>query len=110
MVTVLWQPENLIRRMRLGEFVELADVRETGSPTSTLSTSASSLHPRSSSREMDAFTYTVTSKTEETVLPPINEDSGSGSSGSCVVCKEDTELPPLNEDSGSGSSGSCTIA
>ncbi|KAJ7119461.1 hypothetical protein C8R44DRAFT_982184 [Mycena epipterygia] len=63
----------------------------------------------SSSRIMDAFTYT-TSKVEETVLPPVNEDSGSGSSGSCVVCKEDSDLPLVNEDSSSGSSGSCIIA
>jgi hypothetical protein len=59
---------------------------------------------------MDAFTYTVPSKVEETVLPPVNEDSGTGSSGSCVVCREDTDLPPINEDSGTGSSGSCVIA
>ncbi|KAJ7471795.1 hypothetical protein FB451DRAFT_1559023 [Mycena latifolia] len=69
-----------------------------------------SSHP--SSRVMDAFTYTVAwnLKAEETVLPPVNEDSGTGSSGSCVVCREDTELPPVNDDSGTGSSGSCVIA
>ncbi|KAJ6569301.1 hypothetical protein B0H19DRAFT_1373520 [Mycena capillaripes] len=59
---------------------------------------------------MDAFTTTVSTKAEEIILPPVNEDTGSGSSGSCVVCKEDTDLPPVNEDTGSGSSGSCVIA
>ncbi|KAJ6514630.1 hypothetical protein DFH09DRAFT_1332984 [Mycena vulgaris] len=56
---------------------------------------------------MDAFTKTVPTKSEEVVLPPTNEDGGTGSSGSCVVCKEDTTLPPMNEDGGTGSSGSC---
>ncbi|KAJ7730906.1 hypothetical protein DFH07DRAFT_969025 [Mycena maculata] len=82
--------------------------------------SAASLHPSSDSssspahssfRAMDAFTTTtIPSRTEETVLPPVNDDSGTGSSGSCVVCKEDTSLPPVNNDSGTGSSGSCVIA
>ncbi|KAJ6572760.1 hypothetical protein DFH09DRAFT_1312541 [Mycena vulgaris] len=58
---------------------------------------------------MDAFTKTVPTKSEEIVLPPTNEDGGTGSSGSCVVCKEDTALPPMNEDGGTGSSGSCTL-
>ncbi|KAJ6577482.1 hypothetical protein B0H19DRAFT_1370673 [Mycena capillaripes] len=57
---------------------------------------------------MDAFTAT-TSKVEDVVLPPVNEDDGNGSSGSCVVCKEDTSLPTVNEDDGNGSSGSCSI-
>jgi hypothetical protein len=60
---------------------------------------------------MDAFTITtVSTKTEEIILPPVNDDSSTGSSGSCVVCREDTDLPPVNEDSGTGSSGSCVIA
>ncbi|KAJ7510503.1 hypothetical protein B0H11DRAFT_2269858 [Mycena galericulata] len=58
---------------------------------------------------MDSFT-TTTSKVEDIVLPPVNDDNGTGSSGSCVVCKEDTELPPVNDDNGTGSSGSCVIA
>ncbi|KAJ7760703.1 hypothetical protein DFH07DRAFT_957538 [Mycena maculata] len=58
---------------------------------------------------MDSFTAT-TSKVEDVVLPPVNEDGGTGSSGSCVVCKEETSLPPVNEDGGTGSSGSCIIA
>ncbi|KAJ6570068.1 hypothetical protein DFH09DRAFT_1362733 [Mycena vulgaris] len=58
---------------------------------------------------MDSFTAT-TSKVEDIVLPPVSDDSGTGSSGSCVVCKEDTSLPAVNEDSGTGSSGSCVIA
>lgn len=58
---------------------------------------------------MDAFTYTVSAKAED-VLPPVSEDSGTGSSGGCVVCKEDTDLPPVNEDSGTGSSGGCVVA
>ncbi|KAJ6514628.1 hypothetical protein DFH09DRAFT_1332983 [Mycena vulgaris] len=53
---------------------------------------------------------TVPTKSEEVALPPTNEDGGTGSSGSCVVCKEDTALPPMNEDGGTGSSGSCVIA
>lgn len=57
---------------------------------------------------MDSFT--VTSKTEEIVLPPVNDDSGTGSSGGCIVCKEDTSLPAVNEDSGTGSSGGCVVA
>ncbi|KAJ7841400.1 hypothetical protein B0H14DRAFT_2586989 [Mycena olivaceomarginata] len=52
---------------------------------------------------MDSFTAT-TKKIEDVVLPPVNEDDGTGSSGSCVVCKEDTSLPTVNEDSGTGSS------
>ncbi|KAJ7056909.1 hypothetical protein C8F01DRAFT_1308375 [Mycena amicta] len=56
---------------------------------------------------MDAFTTTVPRNIEDVVLPPVNEDGGTGSSGSCVVCKEDTSLPPVNEDGGTGSSGSC---
>ncbi|KAJ6514289.1 hypothetical protein C8R47DRAFT_1206655 [Mycena vitilis] len=52
---------------------------------------------------MDSFTAT-TSKVEDVVLPPTNEDGGNGSSGSCVVCKEDTSLPLINEDGGTGSS------
>ncbi|KAJ6514274.1 hypothetical protein C8R47DRAFT_1206643 [Mycena vitilis] len=52
---------------------------------------------------MDSFTAT-TSKVEDLVLPPTNEDGGTGSSGSCVVCKEDTSLPLVNEDGGTGSS------
>ncbi|KAJ7056658.1 hypothetical protein C8F01DRAFT_1372642 [Mycena amicta] len=59
---------------------------------------------------MDSLTTTVSTKVEDVVLPPVNEDGGSGSSGSCIVCKEDTSLPPVNEDGGSGSSGSCIIA
>ncbi|KAJ6463559.1 hypothetical protein C8R45DRAFT_1107886 [Mycena sanguinolenta] len=58
---------------------------------------------------MDSFTATIPTKQEETVLPPVNEDGGGGSSGSCVVCKEDTSLPPMNEDGGGGSSGSCSL-
>ena len=58
---------------------------------------------------MDSFNPT-TSKVEDIVLPPVNEDDGTGSSGSCVVCKEDTSLPLVNEDGGTGSSGSCVIA
>ncbi|KAJ7911449.1 hypothetical protein B0H13DRAFT_1875739 [Mycena leptocephala] len=42
---------------------------------------------------MDSFNPT-TSKVEDIILPPVNEDDGTGSSGSCVVCKEDTSLPP----------------
>ncbi|KAJ6573813.1 hypothetical protein DFH09DRAFT_1311901 [Mycena vulgaris] len=64
----------------------------------------------SSSLTMDAFTKTVPTKSEEIILPPTNEDGGTGSSGSCVVCKEDTTLPPMNEDGGTGSSGSCVIS
>ncbi|KAJ7885782.1 hypothetical protein B0H14DRAFT_3431727 [Mycena olivaceomarginata] len=45
---------------------------------------------------------TLSTKTEEIALPPVNDDSGTGSSGSCVVCREDTDLPPVNEDSGTG--------
>ncbi|KAJ6488124.1 hypothetical protein C8R47DRAFT_1215930 [Mycena vitilis] len=52
---------------------------------------------------MDSFTAT-TAKVEGIVLPPVNEDDGTGSSGSCVVCKEDTSLPAVNEDDGTGSS------
>ncbi|KAJ7352345.1 hypothetical protein DFH08DRAFT_957144 [Mycena albidolilacea] len=52
---------------------------------------------------MDSFTAT-TKKVEDVVLPPVNEDDGTGSSGSCVVCKEDTSLPTVDEDSGTGSS------
>ncbi|KAJ7503243.1 hypothetical protein B0H11DRAFT_2273950 [Mycena galericulata] len=48
---------------------------------------------------MDSFTAT-TSKVEDVVLPPVSEDNGTGSSGSCVVCKEDTDLPVVNEDNG----------
>ena len=59
---------------------------------------------------MDSFTTTTSKKIEDVVLPPVNEDGGTGSSGSCVVCKEDTSLPPVNEDGGTGSSGSCVIA
>ncbi|KAJ7886663.1 hypothetical protein B0H13DRAFT_2342782 [Mycena leptocephala] len=59
---------------------------------------------------MDSFTITTSKKIEDVVLPPVNEDGGTGSSGSCVVCKEDTSLPPVNEDGGTGSSGSCVIA
>ncbi|KAJ7681229.1 hypothetical protein B0H14DRAFT_3535858 [Mycena olivaceomarginata] len=44
---------------------------------------------------------------EDVVLPPVNEDGGTGSTGSCVVCKEDGSLPTINEDGGTGSSGSC---
>ncbi|KAJ7259705.1 hypothetical protein C8J57DRAFT_1515069 [Mycena rebaudengoi] len=51
----------------------------------------------------------MSTKTEDIVLPPVNDDSGSGSSGGCVVCKEDTSLPTVNEDSGSGSSGGCLL-
>ncbi|KAK7032777.1 hypothetical protein R3P38DRAFT_3264779 [Favolaschia claudopus] len=58
---------------------------------------------------MDSFTA-ITKKVEDVVLPPTNEDDGTGSSGSCVVCKEDTSLPTVNEDDGTGSSGSCIIA
>jgi hypothetical protein len=58
---------------------------------------------------MDSFTTTA-KKIEDVVLPPINEDGGTGSSGSCVVCKEDGSLPTINEDGGTGSSGSCVIA
>jgi hypothetical protein len=58
---------------------------------------------------MDSFT-TADKKVEDTVLPPVSEDGGTGSSGSCVVCKEDTSLPIVNEDGGTGSSGSCVIA
>ncbi|KAJ7102593.1 hypothetical protein B0H15DRAFT_943495 [Mycena belliarum] len=58
---------------------------------------------------MDSFTI-VPTKTEEVLLPPTNEDGGTGSSGGCVVCKEDTTLPPMNEDGGTGSSGSCVVA
>jgi hypothetical protein len=58
---------------------------------------------------MDSFTA-ATKKIEDVVLPPVNEDDGTGSSGSCVVCKEDTSLPTVDEDSGTGSSGSCVIA
>ncbi|KAJ6562617.1 hypothetical protein B0H19DRAFT_1260182 [Mycena capillaripes] len=58
---------------------------------------------------MDSFTTTATKKVEDVVLPPVNEDGGNGSSGSCVVCKEDTSLPPVNEDGGNGSSGSCRL-
>ncbi|KAJ7052753.1 hypothetical protein C8F01DRAFT_564933 [Mycena amicta] len=68
---------------------------------------ASPLHTYTS---MDAFTTTVPRNIEDVVLPPVNEDGGTGSSGSCVVCKEDTSLPPVNEDGGTGSSGSCVIA
>ncbi|KAJ7433743.1 hypothetical protein FB451DRAFT_1419520 [Mycena latifolia] len=50
---------------------------------------------------MDSFTAT-TSKTEEIVLPPVNNDDGTGSSGSCVVCKEDTSLPAVDNDDGTG--------
>ncbi|KAJ7183233.1 hypothetical protein C8R46DRAFT_1307461, partial [Mycena filopes] len=60
------------------------------------------------SHPMDSFTAT-TSKVED-IIPTVNEDGGTGSSGSCVVCKEDTTLPPMNEDGGTGSSGSCIIA
>ncbi|KAJ6476217.1 hypothetical protein C8R45DRAFT_934826 [Mycena sanguinolenta] len=49
---------------------------------------------------MDSFTATVPTKQEDVVLPPVNEDGGGGSRGSCVVCKEDTSLPPMNEDGG----------
>ncbi|KAJ7154054.1 hypothetical protein C8R46DRAFT_1227667 [Mycena filopes] len=60
---------------------------------------------------MDTFTHiTTTPTTEEIVFPPVNDDSGTGSSGSCVVCKVDNDLPPVNEDSGTGSSGSCVVA
>ncbi|KAF8207750.1 hypothetical protein K438DRAFT_343411 [Mycena galopus ATCC 62051] len=60
---------------------------------------------------MDAFTNTtVSAKTEEMILPPVNEDGNGGSSGSCIVCREDTDLPPVNEDGNGGSSGSCVIA
>ncbi|KAJ7847803.1 hypothetical protein B0H14DRAFT_3453506 [Mycena olivaceomarginata] len=59
------------------------------------------------SKSMDSFT---TAKKIEDVLPPVNEDGGTGSSGSCVVCKEDGSLPTINEDGGTGSSGSCVIA
>ncbi|KAJ7154042.1 hypothetical protein C8R46DRAFT_1227655 [Mycena filopes] len=60
---------------------------------------------------MDAFTHiTAATTTEEIVFPPVNDDSGTGSSGSCVVCKADQDLPPVNEDSGTGSSGSCVVA
>ncbi|KAJ7881023.1 hypothetical protein B0H14DRAFT_3434140 [Mycena olivaceomarginata] len=52
---------------------------------------------------MDSFTA-ATKKIEDVVLPPVNEDDGTGSSGSCVVCKEDTSLPTVDEDSGTGSS------
>ncbi|KAJ7033173.1 hypothetical protein C8F04DRAFT_1396213 [Mycena alexandri] len=58
---------------------------------------------------MDSFTAT-TSKVEDIVPTPVNDDSGTGSSGSCVVCKEDTTLPPVNEDSGTGSSAVQTMA
>ncbi|KAJ7155129.1 hypothetical protein C8R46DRAFT_1356378 [Mycena filopes] len=59
---------------------------------------------------MDAFTTIApATKAEDIVFPPVNDDSGTGSSGSCVVCKADTDLPPVNEDSGTGSSGSCNI-
>ncbi|KAJ7650819.1 hypothetical protein FB45DRAFT_1018196 [Roridomyces roridus] len=54
---------------------------------------------------MDSFTTTTATKVEDVVLPPTNGDSGSGTSGQCVVCKEDTSLPTVNEDSGSGTSG-----
>ncbi|KAJ6465789.1 hypothetical protein C8R45DRAFT_1106828 [Mycena sanguinolenta] len=49
---------------------------------------------------MDSFTATIPTKQEDIVLPPVNEDGGGGSSGSCIVCKEDTSLPPMNEDGG----------
>ncbi|KAK7018453.1 hypothetical protein R3P38DRAFT_3200822 [Favolaschia claudopus] len=58
---------------------------------------------------MDSFNP-ITAKVDDIVLPPTNEDGGTGSSGSCVVCKEDVSLPPANEDGGTGSSGSCVIA
>ncbi|KAJ7707206.1 hypothetical protein B0H14DRAFT_3525767 [Mycena olivaceomarginata] len=60
------------------------------------------------SKSMDSFT--TAKKIEDVVLPPVNEDGGTGSSGSCVVCKEDGSLPTINEDGGTGSSGSCVIA
>ncbi|KAJ7074481.1 hypothetical protein C8F01DRAFT_1242720 [Mycena amicta] len=53
---------------------------------------------------MDAFTYIVPTKSEEPTLPPINDDSSSGSSGSCVVCRTDDDLPPVDEDSSTGPS------
>ncbi|KAK7042159.1 hypothetical protein R3P38DRAFT_2888853 [Favolaschia claudopus] len=58
---------------------------------------------------MDSFNPT-TAKVDDIVLLPTDEDSGTGSSGQCVVCKEDTSLPTVNEDSGTGSSGQCVIA
>ncbi|KAJ7815408.1 hypothetical protein B0H14DRAFT_3745814 [Mycena olivaceomarginata] len=60
------------------------------------------------SKSMDSFT--TAKKIEDVVLPPVNEDGGTGSTGSCVVCKEDGSLPTINEDGGTGSSGSCVIA
>ncbi|KAJ7847811.1 hypothetical protein B0H14DRAFT_3453517 [Mycena olivaceomarginata] len=66
-------------------------------------------HPLILTKPMDSFTTTA-KKIEDVVLPPINEDGGTGSSGSCVVCKEDGSLPTINEDGGTGSSGSCVIA
>ncbi|KAF7313246.1 Peptidase A1 domain-containing protein [Mycena kentingensis (nom. inval.)] len=49
---------------------------------------------------MDAFTYLIPTKSEEPTLPPVSEDSSSGSSGSCVVCRTDTsDLPPVDQDS-----------
>ncbi|KAF7297908.1 hypothetical protein HMN09_01011600 [Mycena chlorophos] len=65
--------------------------------------------PHTPNLPMDAFTSIVPTKTEEETVV-INEDGGSGSSGTCIVCKEDTTLEPVNEDSGSGSSGTCVIA
>ncbi|KAJ7102608.1 hypothetical protein B0H15DRAFT_815351 [Mycena belliarum] len=80
------------------------------SPLDKLPCSSCSSAPFILHNPMDSFTNTVPTKTEEVVFPPTNEDGGTGSSGSCVVCKEDTSLPPMNEDGGTGSSGSCTIA
>ncbi|KAJ7612546.1 hypothetical protein FB45DRAFT_1065305 [Roridomyces roridus] len=57
---------------------------------------------------MDAFTITtIPSKTEESILPPVSDDSSSGTSGQCVVLRADTfELQPVNSDDGSGTSSS----
>jgi hypothetical protein len=59
---------------------------------------------------MDAFTSSTATKTEEPVLPPVNDDTSNGSNGGCVVCREDTTFPAVNEDSGRGSNGGCVIA
>ncbi|KAJ7245930.1 hypothetical protein B0H12DRAFT_1073385 [Mycena haematopus] len=78
-------------------------------PPHSLATASSQTLP--SSPPMDSFTATIpTKQVEDIVLPPVNEDGGGGTSGSCVVCKEDTSLPPTNEDGGGGTSGSCIIA
>ncbi|KAJ7650816.1 hypothetical protein FB45DRAFT_1018193 [Roridomyces roridus] len=97
--------------IKVHPLLPISPVRFAYKPLARPPTSTHPAHPHPPAL-MDAFTTIISTKVEDVVvaLPPVSDDSSSGTSGQCVVCKEDTSLPSINEDSSSGTSGQCVIA